>query len=196
MLSFLLTSLLIELTPGPNMAWLAALALAKGRRAALMAVAGVSTGLMLLGLLATLGLGAMVEATPWLYQTIRGFGFLYLLYLAWDTWRPPEVGGEGGFGSFRDGVATNLLNPKAGIFYVAVLPAFVDPARGPVQPQTLVLVAAYVGVATAVHSAIVLFASGARAMFSGDLWVVPVRRALALGLVGVAVWFLWGTHRP
>ncbi len=137
----------------------------------------------------------MVVATPWLYQTIRAFGFLYLLYLAWDTWRPPRTEGEeAGFGSFRDGLMTNLLNPKAGVFYIAVLPAFVDPTRGAVLPQTLALVAAYVGVATAVHAAIVLFASGARSALAGGRWIVPIRRALALGLVAVALWFLWGTH--
>jgi threonine/homoserine/homoserine lactone efflux protein len=190
---FLLTSLLIELTPGPNMAWLAALALSKGRRPALIAVAGVATGLALLGALAALGLGALVEASPWLYQTIRAFGFLYLLWLAWDTWRPPQPEGEGGFGTFRDGLMTNLLNPKAGLFYMAVLPAFVDPARSGVMQQTLMLVAAYVTVATVVHAAIVLFAARAREAFIGDGWIVPVRRALALGLVAVALWFLWKT---
>lgn len=193
MLSFLLTSLLIELTPGPNMAWLAALALAKGRRTAMIAVAGVATGLLLLGLLAAFGLGALVAASPWLYQTIRAFGFLYLLYLAWDTWKPPGAE-EGGFGSFRDGLMTNLLNPKAGMFYIAVLPAFVDPEKGAVLPQTLTLVLAYVGVATAVHAAIVIFASGARDALSAGGRLTLVRRALALGLVAVALWFLWSTR--
>jgi threonine/homoserine/homoserine lactone efflux protein len=194
MISFLLTSLLIELTPGPNMAWLAALALAKGRRPALVAVAGVSTGLALLGILAALGLGALVAASPWLYQTIRGFGFLYLLYLAWDSWRPPADEEEAGFGSFRDGLLTNLLNPKAGMFYIAVLPAFIDPARGPVAAQTLMLVAAYVAVATGVHAAIVVFASAARGTLKRRGAIGCVRRGLALGLVTVALWFLWSTR--
>jgi threonine/homoserine/homoserine lactone efflux protein len=193
MLSFLLTSLLIELTPGPNMAWLAALALSKGRRLAFIAVAGVATGLALLGVLAALGLGAMVIATPWLYQTIRGFGFLYLLWLAWDTWRPASGEERGGFGSFRDGLMTNVLNPKAGLFYMAVLPAFVDPAKGGVLQQTIVLVAAYVAAATAVHAAIVAFASAARAALVSNGRITLVRRGLALGLVAVALWFLWKT---
>jgi threonine/homoserine/homoserine lactone efflux protein len=193
MLSFLLTALLIELTPGPNMAWLAALALAKGRRPALIAVAGVSTGLLLLGLLAAAGLGALVAASPWLYQTIRAFGFLYLLWLAWDIWRPPTPDGTESFGSFRDGLMTNLLNPKAGLFYVAVLPAFVDPARDSMLRQTLVLVAAYVAVATAVHAAIVIFAASARGALARRGAVDLFRRGLALGLVAVALWFLWKT---
>jgi threonine/homoserine/homoserine lactone efflux protein len=184
---------LIELTPGPNMAWLAALALSKGRRSALVAVAGVATGLAILGVLAAVGLGAVVAASPWAYQAIRTFGFLYLLYLAWDTWRPAIDEGSGGFGSFRDGLLTNLLNPKAGLFYIAVLPAFIDPAGAPVMRQSLVLVALYVGVATAIHLGIVLFAARARSTLEKRGHVSLVRRSLALGLVGVALWFLWKT---
>jgi threonine/homoserine/homoserine lactone efflux protein len=189
---FLLTSFLIELTPGPNMAWLAALALSKGRKPALIAVAGVASGLALLGGLAALGLGAVVAASPWLYQILRAFGFLYLLWLAWETWKlaPQE---EGGFGSFRDGLVTNLLNPKAGLFYVAVLPAFIDPASGPALGQTLFLVAIYVAVATGVHAAIVIFASSLRQALVVDGSMLIVRRGLALGLVSVALWFLWKT---
>jgi threonine/homoserine/homoserine lactone efflux protein len=189
---FLLTSFLIELTPGPNMVWLAALAFSKGRRPALIAVAGVATGLAMLGVLAALGLGALVAASPWIYQTIRTFGFLYLLWLAWQTWQPvsPE---EGGFGSFRDGLVTNLLNPKAGLFYIAVLPAFVDPSKGPLLNQTMILVAAYVAVATVVHAAIVIFASSLRKLLVANGRILFVRRGLALGLVSVALWFLWKT---
>jgi threonine/homoserine/homoserine lactone efflux protein len=194
MLSFLITSFLIELTPGPNMAWLAALALAKGRRPALIAVAGVSTGLLLLGLLAALGLGAIVAASPWLYHLLRAFGFLYLLYLAWETWKPPKPEDGSGFGSFRDGMMTNLLNPKAGLFYLAVLPSFIQPTGGSIANQTVILVVAYVAVATAVHSAIVLFAASARGVLEQQGLTARVRQGLSLGLVAVALWFLWSTR--
>ncbi len=189
---FLLTSFLIELTPGPNMAWLAALALSKGRKLALIAVAGVASGLALLGGLAAIGLGAVVAASPWLYLTIRTFGFFYLLWLAWQTWQPASPD-EGGFGSFRDGLVTNLLNPKAGLFYIAVLPTFIDPASGPVLNQTLTLVIGYVAVATAVHAAIVIFAASLRKALVADGSIQIVRRGLALGLVAVALWFFWKT---
>jgi threonine/homoserine/homoserine lactone efflux protein len=175
------------------MAWLAALSLSRGRKAAFMAVAGVSAGLLLLGLLAAVGLGTLVATSPEFYQALRTFGVLYLLWLACDTWRAPKPE-ESAFGSFRDGLITNLLNPKAGMFYISVLPAFLDPAKGSPGTQTVVLVVAYVAVATAVHAAIVVFASAARSALDVESRMTLVRRALALGLVAVALWFFWSTR--
>ncbi len=192
---FLLTSLLIELTPGPNMAYLAALAVSRGRNEALAAVAGVATGLLLLGVLAAAGLQTIILASPWLYQSIRAVGFLYLLWLAWETWRVPvfDPADRLSLEGFRKGLITNLLNPKAGVFYIAVLPAFVNPAQGSVVTQSMLLAALYVGVATAIHVLIVLFADLAgKALASADR-IAIVRRGLALGLVAVALWFLWKT---
>lgn len=192
---FLLASFLIELTPGPNMAWLAAKSLSDGRRAALFAVAGVSTGLALLGALAALGVSAFVMGSPALYETLRYAGFAYLLWLAWDTWRPPGQGdGAAELGSFRSGLITNLLNPKAGLFYAVMLPRFVDPAAAfPAGMQAAVLVAGYVAVATAVHAGVVVLAATLRPVLASDGRLAIVRRGLALGLVAVAVWFLWTT---
>jgi threonine/homoserine/homoserine lactone efflux protein len=192
---FLLTSLIIELTPGPNMAYLAALALSRGRGVAFAAVAGVACGLMLLGLLAAAGLQGLILASPWLYQTIRTAGFLYLLWLAWETWQPPRRPADGSdiLDGFWRGLITNLLNPKAGLFYVAVLPTFLKPADGGVAVQSALLAAVYVAIATAVHLAIVVFASAAGTMLAAEARIRTVRRCLAIALVGVAVWFVWKT---
>ncbi len=94
MFAFALTSLLIELTPGPNMAYLATVALAQGRRPALMAVAGVALGLSLSGVAAALGLAAIAVSTPMLLDVLRYAGIAYLLWLAWDTWRDPVATGR------------------------------------------------------------------------------------------------------
>jgi threonine/homoserine/homoserine lactone efflux protein len=192
---FLLTSFLIELTPGPNMAYLAALAVSRGRCAALAAVAGVALGLLILGCLAAVGLQALILASPWLYQTIRAVGFLYLLWLAWETWGMPEADSSESmaFEGFRKGLITNLLNPKAGVFYIAVLPAFVNPLAGSIAFQSSILAVLYVSVATIIHIAIVLFADAAGRAFASGGRIVIIRRCLALGLVGVAFWFLWKT---
>ncbi|MGL4279461.1 MAG: LysE family translocator, partial [Albidovulum sp.] len=158
--AFVLTATLIELTPGPNMAWLALVAATEGRRPGYAAVAGVALGLALIGVAAAFGLAGMIAATPALNQVLRWGGVLYLLWLAWDGWRDAGDGAGNGDGSvtlaraFRRGLITNLLNPKAAVFYVAVLPGFTDPGA-PVLGETLTLTAAYVAVATLIHAGIV-----------------------------------------
>ncbi|NAZ37836.1 LysE family translocator [Rubellimicrobium sp. CFH 75288] len=193
--ALLLASLLVELTPGPNMAWLAIVAGAEGVRVGLAAVAGVALGLALAGAAAALGLAALVAASPALYEALRWGGAAYLLWLAWDGWRgaaetAPPLPGRQARRAFRRGLVTNLLNPKAGVFFVAVLPGFVDPGA-PVLGQTLWLTAGYVLVATAVHAGIVLLAGQARRLLLDPARERRARRALSVALALVALWLLW-----
>jgi threonine/homoserine/homoserine lactone efflux protein len=193
--AFLLTALLVELTPGPNMAWLAIVAGSEGVRVGLAAVAGVALGLLVVGLAAALGLAALVAASPVLYEVLRWGGAAYLLYLAWDGWRgaaevAPPLPGRALSRAFRRGLVTNLLNAKAGVFYVAVLPTFLEPTR-PVMGQSLGLTLAYVAVATGVHAGIALGAGEARQLLTDPRQERLVRRVLSVALAGVAVWLLW-----
>lgn len=197
MIAFFLASIFVEITPGPNMATLAALALARGRNAGLMAVAGVTAGLTVIGLAATLGLAALLASAPLAYETLRWGGAAFLVYLAWDMCRGPGDGETSPADGrpFWQGFVTNVLNPKAAIFYVAILPGFVDPTAGSVLGHTLALVAVHVVIATTIHAGIVLGAAKLRPVLAESFGLVVVRRGLALGLVGVAVWLLVGTAR-
>ncbi len=119
----------------------------------------------------------------------------YLLWLARDGWRDAgETVKHAPPGStlaryFRRGLVTNLLNPKAAFFHVTVLPEFLSAAGGVAEP--LILSAIYVAVATAIHAAIVTAAGTARAWLEDPARTLLVRRGLAVGLLGVAVWVLW-----
>jgi threonine/homoserine/homoserine lactone efflux protein len=194
LLSFTLTALLIELTPGPNMAWLAALSLAEGRRAGLVAVCGVMLGLLGVGLLSVFGLSGALMSVPHAAEVLRYAGAGFLLYLAWEGWvgadgeKPPM--GDGA--AFRRALLTNLLNPKAAVFYLSVLPLFLPPEDGAMCALTLVLI--YVAVATLVHAALVVFAARARIYVVAGSRERIIRRALALMLALVALWFFWGTR--
>jgi threonine/homoserine/homoserine lactone efflux protein len=198
---FLWTSLLIELTPGPNMTTLAILAATHGRRAGFAAVAGVALGLLLVGLAAALGLATVLSNSPVLYQTLRWAGVLYLLYLAWEGWhgisdisgQPAPEHDDGKF--FTQGLMTNLLNPKAALFYISILPVFIVSTK-PVIPQSLVLTATYVAVASVVHTAIVLLAAKMGRLFAGTSLSQTVARVLSAALVGVALWLVWTTRAP
>lgn len=199
LLAFALASLLVELTPGPNMAYLAILAADRGRLSGLAAVAGVALGLSLLGLLATLGLGTFVLNNRTAYEVLRWAGIAYLIYLAWEAYsdsrKPlePVDANESTWRGFRRGLITNLLNPKAALFYVVVMPSFLtSPATG----EALLFGAVYVAIATLVHAGVVLLAGALQPTLT-----VPARRR-AMGLVfavlllGVAAWVAMTTGHP
>ena|SRR5947209_4752437 len=97
--------------------------------------------------------------------------------------------------AFRRGLITNLLNPKAAVFYVAVLPEFLDPGAGRIAAQTLTLSAIYVAIATLIHAGIVRSASRLRRTIAKPKQVMLVRRVLALALVVIAVWVAWSTAK-
>jgi len=201
--SYLATVVLIELTPGPNMAYLAALTLGHGRRAGLAAVAGVALGLALIGLAAALGFAALVAASPMLWNALRWAGTAYLFYLAWETWRDEKETSSAGMRGtplekrrhFLRGLVTNLLNPKAALFYVAILPRFL-PEAGANLHDGLLLTGISVAVATSVHLGIVLLAATLHPLLSQPERLRGTRRMLALGLAGIALWFLRTSALP
>lgn len=198
LLSFTLASIIIELTPGPNMTYLALVSASEGRRTGFATVAGVALGLAVIGAAAALGIAELVSASSTAYEMLRWGGIFFLLYLAWEGWR------DGGAGApvaekdtlryFLRGLVTNLLNPKAAIFYVAVLPTFVDPAR-PLLPQTLTLTLVYVAVATLIHALVVVLAGAATPFLTDPRREGLARRLLSALLAVVALWFAWSTAR-
>lgn len=196
--AFALASILIELTPGPNMTWLAIVAVSEGRKAGYTAVLGVGLGLALVGAAGALGATALIEASDLAYQILRWAGVAFLLYLAWDGWRGAgsieTETSRGGPNRFLRGLLTNVLNPKAAAFYVTVLPTFVAESR-PVAVQTAILTLTYVVVATAIHAGIVTAAGSLKPVLTDPRRERLVRRALSLLLAAVAIWFAIKTAR-
>lgn len=141
LLAFLPAALALNLTPGADMMFCLAQGLRGGARPAVAASAGISLGGMVHVTLAGLGLGALMEALPWLFGAIRWIGAAYLLWLAWKTLTTPIGAGDLPAArpsrAFRDGMIVNLSNPKVILFILAFVPHFVD-ASLPVLPQFLV----------------------------------------------------------
>jgi threonine/homoserine/homoserine lactone efflux protein len=194
---FLATAILIELTPGPNMAWLALLGASRGRMAALATVAGVALGLAIAGTAAAVGVSALISTTPWLFNALRWAGSLYLLYLAWDAWH----GGTDGVDEkndpsmsryFLQGLGSNMLNPKAYLVYAAVLPQFIN-VPGNVLNQLIILTSLYVFVATAIHATIAMLGGSLNGFFADTTSRKMLGRIFALILTAVAVWFFYST---
>lgn len=197
---FFIAVALVELTPGPNMSYLAALAASEGRAAGLRAVAGVTVGLLVYLLASILGVTQLIAASPILYGALRWAGVLFLLYLAYEAWsasgesspantKPMDVRAP-----FWRGLLANLLNPKAAVFYVTLLPGFTSPDYGPFWRQALVLGAAHLAVSLIVHCAIVLGAAHAGALLVAAEKRALVRRLLAGGIALIAIWLAWETR--
>jgi len=194
-LLFLAASVLLVLTPGPNLLYLVSRTLCQGRMAGFVSLAGTTTGFVVHILAASLGLSAVFLAVPVAYDALRWAGAAYLVYLAWDSVRA----GSGGLFAprtlpaaapaklFRMGLLTSILNPKVALFYLALFPQFVDPARGSVLGQSLVLGATQIIVAVIGDSMFVLAAALiARWLAERPLWAAAQRWVLASVFVAIA----------
>ena len=146
-IAFAAVCLGMALTPGPNMLYLVSRSICQGRWAGLVSLIGTAAGFIVYLLCAALGITALLMAAPIAYDILRFGGALYLLWLAWQAIKP---GGASPF-QVRElpkdspaklismGFLTNLLNPKAAMLYLSLLPQFIDPHRGAVLGQSLVL---------------------------------------------------------
>ena len=197
---FVIAVLLLELTPGPNMAYLAALSLTRGRRAALAGVVGVALGLVAHAVLSALGMGVLVADSPLVYEALRWAGVAFMLFLAWEGWQgandgvPEETATASAGQLLLRGFITNVLNPKSIMFFVAVVPGFLA-VQSNATARLAALGALYVGIATAVHIAIVLLAAELRPWLLEGRRSLWVRRALSLLLAGAAAWLAFSTSR-
>lgn len=200
---FLAAVLVLELTPGPNMAFLAALSLSRGRRAGLAAALGVTLGLSVHAVLAALGAGAIIERSPNLYELLRWLGVLYLLWLAFEGWRGAAETSPGTVAVldhemrrlFTRGLISNIFNPKSILFFTSVVPQFLSTGDPSVTTQLFIYGAIYVAVATTIHVAIVLLAARLQPWLVAGPRRDIARRVLSVALVGIALWLAWATQR-
>ncbi|TCZ61341.1 LysE family translocator [Roseicella aquatilis] len=191
-------SLGLAATPGPNMAYLLSRSLAQGPRAGLISLAGTTSATVLVMIAASAGLAAAVLALPHLWDTIRLLGAGYLFYLAWGMLKP---GGKAMIEArdlpldpparlFGIGFATQVLNPKVAMFYIAGLPHLIDPALGHPLRQGILLGLFQIGVCAAFDLAMVLGAGAVARLFTGRPGLILAQRwatGFALGAVAIAL---------
>lgn len=196
LVAFALLALGLALTPGPNMMYLVSRSICQGRQAGLISLGGVGLGFLFYMVAAALGITALLFAVPLAYDALRLTGAAYLLYLAWQALKP---GGRSPF-QVRDlpvdsprklftmGLVTNLLNPKAAMLYLSLLPQFIDPARGSVLTQSLVLGSLQIAISLSVN-ALIAFAAGTIASFLGSRpsWMVMQRWLMGTVLAGLGL---------
>jgi threonine/homoserine/homoserine lactone efflux protein len=191
-----LVALGLVLTPGPNMVYLVSRSVTQGRRAGLVSLLGVAVGFLVYLVAAVAGIATVFVLVPPLYLAVKLGGAAYLLWLAWRTLRP---GGTSAFTPtplppdrprrlFTMGLVTNLLNPKIAILYVSLLPQFVDPARGHLAVQSLLLGLTQISIALTVNALIVLTAGSVSAFLTRrPTWAKVQRYVMGSVLAGLAL---------
>ncbi|EAQ28156.1 hypothetical protein NAP1_11193 [Erythrobacter sp. NAP1] len=196
LIGFALAVLLIELTPGPNMGWLVALTLAEGKRSGLAATTGIALGLASNAALSVLAASFILSQSDAIAKGISLAGAAMMAWLAWQAWR--DAGESSHAATPRNevqrnalaGFGINLLNPKATLFFITVMPQFIAGGR-PSYAQGLIMATLSVAVATAVHLALVFGAERIRPLLQSHARARHVSRILALLMLGVATWFAW-----
>lgn len=166
---YIVAAMVIILAPGPSVLFVIARAISWGRKVAIFTVAGNVTGSFVLSVFVAIGLGPILQRSDLAYKGIQWGGGLYLIYLGVDAiryravhaadMRNQEVGVPSIARSIRDGFWVGSLNPKAIVFYAAVLPQFIDRERGSVTAQLIFL--------GAIFSTLAFFSDGTWGFLAG-----------------------------
>jgi threonine/homoserine/homoserine lactone efflux protein len=171
---FAVACLALTATPGPDMLLIASRSASQGRASGFATLAGIQAGTYCHALATAFGLSQLFVAVPLAYDVVRYAGAAYLLYLAWKTVRstgtvlaPNAAMRRYPIGVvFRQGLLTNLLNPKMALFVLALFPQFVQPSAGSVALQIMVLATVLNLIGLAVNGAVIVMASGLGRLFS------------------------------
>jgi homoserine/homoserine lactone efflux protein len=189
-LVFVLASVLLVATPGPNVALIVGTSLTHGARTGLMAVAGVNFGLVIQLVVVVAGLSWIVDLFARNFDVIRFVGAGYLLFLGistlWKSRKPMPVKPLSTERAFARGFAVAFANPKTLIFQAAFLPQFLTDGEG--RTAQLWLLAATFAVAAALGDAVwALCAARARAALSGRVQLIADRVSGAILIAGAGV---------
>ena len=144
--AFFAAAFLLNIAPGPDMLYVIGRSIGQGRRAGTVSALGVFVGCLVHIFVAAVGLAALLRSSPLAYSIVRYAGAAYLVYLGVrvllersNNLEMPEVQSAPLGRIFTQGVITNVLNPKVALFFLAFLPQFIQPQRGSVALQIIVL---------------------------------------------------------
>ena len=172
---FSIACLALTATPGPDMLLIASRSVSQGKTSGFATLAGIQLGTYCHAAAAAFGLSQLFLVVPLAYDIVRYAGAAYLLYLAWKTFRstgtvlaPTDGLGRLSIATvFRQGLLTNLLNPKMALFVLALFPQFVRPESGSVVLQIMLLATVLNLIGIVVNGAVILAASGLGRALSG-----------------------------
>jgi len=186
---FLVAALLFAVVPGPAVVYVVTRSIAQGRAGGIASTLGIETGNMIHVAAAALGLSALLASSALAFAAIKYVGAAYLIYLGVrkildrsqddeKEKRTPEPLNR----LYLHGVAVAVLNPKTALFFLAFLPQFVDPARGPISLQLAVLGVLLVAVTALSDGVYALLAGTAGNWFRGNARFMRRQRVISGGV--------------
>jgi len=168
-------ALVLLLIPGPAVLYITARSASQGRLAGLVSVLAIETANFIQAIAAALGLSAILLSSALAFDVVKYLGAAYLIYLGIRKLLASDNSSEGEVVKkeklsriYWQGFAVNILNPKTALFFFAFLPQFVDPAKGNVIGQNLLLGAVFVSMAIMTDTIYALLASSVAGRLSGN----------------------------
>jgi len=194
-ITFFTASVLLALAPGPDNVFVLTQSALHGRTAGLVVMLGLCTGLIVHSAACAVGVAAIFQTSTAAFSALKFLGAGYLLYLAWQAFRVKATNMSPGPNSkvdrgklYRRGIIMNVTNPKVSIFFLAFLPQFADPARGPVTVQIMLLGGLFILATIFVFGGVALSAGTLRQLFSRSNRVqIALNRMAGVVFVGLAL---------
>lgn len=192
-IEFLITSLVVVISPGPGALLTVAAGLSGGARAAAVTALGCTLGIVPHLLAAVTGLAALLHASATAFDVLRYAGVAYLLYMGWATWRSPaalevraDAPARSTGGRIAEAMLVNLLNPKLSLFFLTFLPQFIAPGEAQPAERMAQLSLVFMAMTLVVFLAYGVFAARFRdQVLQRPSVLVWLRRSFAAAFVGL-----------
>lgn len=185
---FIASAFVLAITPGPAVLYVVTRSVDQGRRTGLVSVLGIEAGNLFHVIGAALGISAILMSSALAFEVVKYLGAAYLIYIGVRRLMTPVQSQDVSVTSerklrriFSQGAVVAVLNPKTALFFLAFLPQFVEPARGQVALQTLMLGLIFAGIAIITDSCYALLAGTAGGWLKSSTWYGRFQRYFAGG---------------
>jgi threonine/homoserine/homoserine lactone efflux protein len=173
---FFIASVILTLTPGPDILFVFAQSASQGKKAGIATALGLCTGLIGHTTAAAIGISAILYQSTVAFQIVKYAGAVYLLYLAYEALREGEADVSTALRKtfkpkrlYKKGIIMNLLNPKVSLFFLAFLPQFIEPGAGNIPLQMV-----FLGIVFIIQAFLIFSVVSALAGYAGEkLWSHP-----------------------
>jgi threonine/homoserine/homoserine lactone efflux protein len=198
-MSFLGVAILLTLMPGPDILFVIAQSISQDKKAGIATALGLCSGLIVHITAATLGISTIIYQSALAFTVIKYTGAAYLLYLAWQSFKEKETGFAFNHSKpfkypslYKKGILMNLLNPKVSLFFLALLPQFVNKSMGHITLQMFILGIIFLVQALVIFIAVSVFSEKLRHVLLTNSFIAKrmnIVKGLLLGLIGIQIAF-------